>query len=188
MQFQSKILRIIPSADIPNKGLAIWAGQAYPCALGKGFTPAPQKREGDGLTPTGLYPLRWVYYRPDRVGRPKTILEARPLAPRSGWCDDMDHKDYNRPVETPFEGSCEDLWREDHLYDLMIVIGHNDAANRDGGVRRKLGSAIFLHVARDDYAPTRGCVALAREHLEEIINSLTPDAMVRIHSAEQTAA
>ena len=142
----------------------------------------------DLLTPIGLYPLRWVYYRPDRVDRPQTLLEARPLAPQSGWCDDADHEDYNRPVELPFDGSCEDLWRDDHLYDLMVVIGHNDAATNNGGVRKKLGSAIFVHVARDGYSPTRGCVALAREDLDDIVSKLTPDAMIRIHAVEQAAA
>ena len=127
-----------------------------PCVLGStGVVDAAAKREGDGASPAGVWPLRFVYYRPDRVAPPLTGLEKRALPPDLGWSDAPPDDDYNRPVRLPHDASAEALWREDHVYDLIVVLGHNDAPVVPGA-----GSAIFLHVARDDWSPTQGCVAL----------------------------
>lgn len=126
------------------------------CALGRGgVVAARQKREGDGTSPLGFWPLRRVFYRPDRLPRPDTHLPCVPLRPRDGWCDDPGHTLYNRPVTIPFAASHEGLWREDHIYDIIVELGHNDDPVRPG-----LGSAVFLHLARPDFSPTRGCVAI----------------------------
>ncbi|MCW5752218.1 MAG: L,D-transpeptidase family protein [Alphaproteobacteria bacterium] len=136
------------------------AGARLPCALGRGGRRA-DKREGDGATPTGRFPLRRMLYRADRMARPATRLPVRAIAPDDGWCDDpADGANYNRPVRLPHRSSAERLWRPDHLYDLIVVLGHND----DPPVPF-VGSAIFLHLARDAYAPTEGCVALEQAHL-----------------------
>jgi L,D-peptidoglycan transpeptidase YkuD (ErfK/YbiS/YcfS/YnhG family) len=124
-------------------------------ALGRGGV-TTDKREGDGATPLGPLAVRRVLYRADRVGRPRTRLPVLPLAPHDGWCDDPADADYNRPVRLPHPGRHEALWRADGVYDVIGVLGWND-----GPVERGRGSAIFLHVARPDYAPTEGCVALA---------------------------
>ena len=122
------------------------------------------KREGDGGTPIGAWPLREVFYRPDRMAMPVTRLPVRPLAPTDGWCDAPDDARYNRPVRLPYPASAEQLWRGDHVYDLIVVVGYNDAPVVPGK-----GSAIFLHLARSNYAPTAGCVAFARGHLLSIL-------------------
>lgn len=132
-----------------------WNGRTLRCALGRGGVVA-HKREGDGGTPWGAWELRRVLYRPDRVKPPPSGLEVTAIAPSDGWCDDPAHDDYNRPVGLPHPASCEVLWRDDGLYDVVVVLGHND----DPPVPH-LGSAIFLHVAKPDYHPTEGCVALA---------------------------
>lgn len=123
-------------------------------ALGRGGVRA-YKREGDGATPGGLLPLRRVMYRADRVKRPLAEVPVSPLAPHDGWCDDPASALYNRPVRLPHPDRHETLWREDGLYDLIAVLGWNDAPPVPGR-----GSAIFLHVARPDGGPTEGCVAL----------------------------
>ncbi len=125
------------------------------CAYGRGGLSA-DKREGDEATPIGLLSLRRVLYRADRVARPRAAVPVEPLAPDDGWCDDPDSRHYNRPVRLPFDDRHEALWRADAAYDVIGVLGWNDAP-----VRRGLGSAIFLHVAKPDYAPTQGCIALA---------------------------
>ena len=135
------------------------------CALGRaGVIAAAAKREGDGATPLGTWALRRVLYRPDRGARPATRLPTSPIAPHDGWCDAPDHADYNLPVALPHPASCERLWREDRLYDLVCILGHNDKPPIAG-----LGSAIFLHVAGPGYPPTEGCVALARIDLERLL-------------------
>lgn len=118
------------------------------------------KQEGDGATPSGRLPLRRVFYRADRVARPRTVLPVEPIAPADGWCDDPAHRDYNTPVRLPHDGRHEELWRRDGLYDVVGVLGWNDRP-----VERNRGSAIFLHVAPPGYAPTEGCIAVARADL-----------------------
>jgi len=145
------------------------------CALGRsGVTPAADKREGDGASPAGDWPIRKVLYRPD-VGRPETALATAAIARDDGWCDDPASPAYNRPVKLPFAGSCETLWRDDHLYDLVVVLGHNDDPPRPG-----MGSCIFMHLAKEGYAPTEGCVALSREDLEAVLKAATPGDLVEI--------
>jgi len=129
------------------------------CALGHGGV-SDAKREGDGATPIGIWPLRRLLYRPDRLTPPPTALPISPIGPADGWCDAPGDKNYNLPVILPYPASAEALWREDAVYDLIVPLGYNDSPIQSGR-----GSAIFLHLARDLYLPTEGCVALARPDL-----------------------
>jgi L,D-peptidoglycan transpeptidase YkuD (ErfK/YbiS/YcfS/YnhG family) len=139
-------------------------------ALGRtGITEASAKREGDGATPLGRYPLRRVLYRADRVECPETALPVRAIRPDDGWCDDPADPAYNRPVRKPYMASHEDLWREDGLYDIILVLGHNDDPPQPGA-----GSAIFLHCKRGDYEPTQGCIALAPEDVRALLAVAKP--------------
>ena len=150
------------------------------CALGlNGVIASREKREGDGRSPAGIWPLRRVLYRPDRGPEPATRLPICPLGPGDGWCDDPADAAYNRPVTLPYPASAESLWREDGLYDLLVVLGHNDTPVRPGA-----GSAIFLHVATPDHAPTLGCVALARADLVALLAIAGPGDALAI-SAER---
>jgi len=149
------------------------------CALGRsGVAPAADKREGDGRTPLGEWPLRRVLYRADHGGAPQTALETAAIMPDDGWCDAPDDPAYNRPVRLPYPASAEKLWRDDRLYDLVVVLGHNDDPVSPG-----MGSAIFLHLAAPDYRPTEGCVALRRLDLEALLRSAKPGDAVRISPA-----
>ena len=125
-----------------------------------------RKREGDGATPIGGWHLSSVLYRADRMPRPRTPLPARPLRPSDGWCDEPRDRNYNRFVRHPYPASAERLWRQDGLYDLIVILAHNFRPRLRGG-----GSAIFLHVASPGYSPTAGCVALQRNHLMALISA-----------------
>lgn len=141
-------------------------GKALRCALGPGgIVPPAQKQEGDGAAPSGTYDLRQVFYRPDRLAEPETDLTVTPLTKQDLWCDDPNNPHYNSHVRAPFEASHERLWRDDHLYDVIVVLGIND----DPVVPGK-GSAIFLHLARGDYEPTEGCVAVNLTDMKGILS------------------
>ena len=140
-------------------------GRTLRCALGKGgVVPPARKQEGDGATPAARLALRRLLYRADRGPPPACAVPVEPLAPQDGWCDDPADRSYNRPVQLPFAGRHEALWRSDAVYDLIGILGWNDAP-----VERGRGSAIFLHLARPDYAPTEGCVALSLPDLREVL-------------------
>lgn len=146
------------------------------CALGPGgVVPAADKREGDGCSPLGVWPIRRVLYRPDRAPAPMTALTLVPITPQDGWCDAPEDAAYNRPVTLPYPASAERLWREDHVYDFIVVLGHNDDPPVPG-----LGSAIFLHLAKPGYAPTQGCVAVARGDMLDFLKAAGPGDSVAI--------
>lgn len=138
-----------------------------PCALGRAGITA-RKREGDVATPRGRFHLRGLYYNPERGLRPRTRLAIRSLRPIDGWCDSSLDRNYNRRVTLPYGESAERLWRDDHLYDLIVVLGYNDAPRI-----RNRGSAIFMHVARPGFLPTEGCIALRAADLRRVLQAVT---------------
>jgi L,D-peptidoglycan transpeptidase YkuD (ErfK/YbiS/YcfS/YnhG family) len=153
-----------------------WHEQDWPCAIGRGGL-ALEKREGDGVTPVGRWVLRRVLYRADRLTRPETALACDAIQADDGWCDDPADAAYNRPVRLPFAARHECLARDDGLYDVVVVLGHNDDPVVPGA-----GSAIFLHVARDDYGPTEGCVALALGNLLTVLKTAQPGSAVDVRA------
>ena len=145
-----------------------------PAALGRGGIRA-LKREGDGGTPLGRFPVRQVLYRADRVDRPRTRLPLRAIRDHDGWCDDPTSRNYNPLIRLPSRRSAEGLKREDHLYDLVLVLGYNDRPR----VRGK-GSAIFVHLARPRLTPTGGCIALTRHDLIMLLAELRAGSMIAV--------
>jgi len=165
-----------------TKRLVQSGGREFRCAIGKnGVIDYEHGREGDGKTPLGTYALRYGMYRKDRVELPKTALQFWPIHMNDGWCDAPDDPAYNRPVQLPYPASVEKLWRKSGVYDVVIVLGHNDSPPVPG-----LGSAIFLHIARENdgarenYAPTQGCVAIARADMLELIPGLSLESRLEI--------
>jgi L,D-peptidoglycan transpeptidase YkuD (ErfK/YbiS/YcfS/YnhG family) len=156
----------------PHGRLLTAAGLVFRVALGRAGVRA-DKQEGDGATPVGLMPLRRVLYRADRVRVPECAVPAEPVAPDDAWCDDIDRPEYNQMINLPHDGHHEKLWRQDGLYDLIGVLGWNDSP-----VQRGRGSAIFLHVARADYAPTDGCIALAPGDLRQLLAKELTEVLV----------
>ena len=158
-------------------GMLCWGPRRFACALGWGGVRS-NKREGDGATPAGRFLLRRVLYRPDRVAPPRTALPIAPLSPQDGWCDDPGHPLYNQLLRLPHDARHEELWRADHVYDLIVILGHNDAPTVPG-----LGSAVFLHVAQQDYAPTAGCVAVAAGDLLTVLAGVDRRVWLRVPPA-----
>lgn len=158
-------VRVVPLAI--GRGELSWGDRKVACTLGRGGVRA-DKREGDGATPVGRFPFRRLLWRPDRfAAAPRTSLPAQPLAPEDGWCDWPQDANYNRQVRLPYPSRHERLWRDDALYDLIVIIGHNDEP-----VVPHAGSAVFMHLAREDGRPTDGCVGLARGDLLDLLATL----------------
>jgi len=157
-------------------GRLVFDGRTYQCALGwTGVMDAADKHEGDGATPAGIYPIRSVWFRSDRITLPPLHFPIHEITHTDGWCDDPAHPDYNCRVTLPFNASHETLWREDHRYDILVVLGHNDNLPVPG-----MGSCIFWHVAQDNYGPTAGCVAMAANDLLAILPQLQSSALFEI--------
>ncbi len=165
----------VTAADADRRRGQLTAGAlAIPCALGRNGTTS-HKREGDGGTPLGTFRLQEVLYRPDRGAIPATSLPLRPIAPDDGWCDAPDNAKYNQAVHLPYPASHERLWRDDNLYNVVVVLDYNIAPVVPGA-----GSAIFLHCAREDLSPTEGCVAIDEASLRELLADCSTDTVMTI--------
>lgn len=138
-----------------------------PCSIGKGGT-TRFKKEGDVCTPIGKWPLRRVFYRPDRLAKPATKLLTIPITKRMGWSDDPNDKvNYNRLIEIPYSYSHELLWRVDNIYDIIVELGYNDCPPALGK-----GSAIFIHIATPDLGPTAGCISVDKNSLLNLLQTV----------------
>jgi L,D-peptidoglycan transpeptidase YkuD (ErfK/YbiS/YcfS/YnhG family) len=172
-------LVIVPtSRSLPpaTTGFARLGDLQWRCALGRSGI-AADKVEGDGTTPMGRFPIRRLFYRPDRVRDIACAFPIQPMSPADGWCDAPGDPAYNRQVTRPYPASHETMWREDGLYDLVLVIGHND----DPVVSGK-GSAVFLHLARPDFGPTEGCVAFARADFIRLLGAIDQSTHIVIRN------
>jgi len=147
-----------------------------PVALGRGGVRA-DKREGDGGTPRGLFrPLR-LWWRADRLPRPPSLLPARRIGPQDAWCEDPADRRYNQRVRRSANELGDRLQRSDRLYDMIVEIDHNTRPRVAGR-----GSAVFIHVARDAFAPTAGCVGLRPRDLRILLSKLSRRTRILIHS------
>lgn len=157
-----------------SRGTLAFAGLVIPCALGRSGIRS-NKREGDGASPRGSWSVIRVLYHPGRVARPRTMLPVSPIRANDGWCDAVGDRNYNCRVKHPYLVSAEKLLRDDGLYDFIVVLNYNMRPRVQGR-----GSAIFMHVARDGYLPTEGCIALKRDHLQRVLLTLTRSSTIRI--------
>lgn len=165
-------LRVLRRSLAARRGMVQLGGYVKPVALGRsGIT--TRKREGDGATPLGIWRALEVFYRADRVARPVTGLPVRAIRRDDGWCDQPGERNYNRAVRLPYPASTETMWRDDGLYDLVIVLDHNTRPRVQGR-----GSAIFLHCARTGFAPTAGCIAFREADLRLLLRHMRRGARV----------
>lgn len=167
-------LPVTPHALDRTKGCLMVGLSSFPCALGRSG-PIMDKREGDGGTPRVSLPLRRVFYRADRIPRPMTLLPVRQITRTDAWCDDMSDRRYNTLIRRPPGEAEERLWRDDHLYDVIVELGWNDRP-----VRRGRGSAIFWHLARPNFSPTAGCVAITADVFRKILPRLARHSRIVI--------
>ena len=151
-------------------------GKSFKCTLGRsGIALVIDKKEGDGKTPVGIFPLRQLIYRADRVAKPVTGLPVEVLTVETGWCEDSSHPDYNKKIVLPHTSVHDRMMRDDHLYDYVVVIGYNDTSPVSGK-----GSAIFMHLARPDFRPTAGCVGLSAADMLEVLKSCDKSSKIEI--------
>jgi L,D-peptidoglycan transpeptidase YkuD (ErfK/YbiS/YcfS/YnhG family) len=167
-------IRVSPAAGDPRRGWLIADGQAVPVALGRGGIKA-NKREGDGGTPKGTFRPRRLWWRADRHPRPRTFLAVRAIKPEDAWCEDPESRHYNQPVRRHRDQDGDRLKRDDHLYDFIVEIDHNSSPRIKGR-----GSAVFLHLARENFGPTAGCVSMTRSSMLRLLRRLGPETKIVI--------
>jgi L,D-peptidoglycan transpeptidase YkuD (ErfK/YbiS/YcfS/YnhG family) len=158
---------IRPAAGDRRRGWLTCGGLAIPVALGRGGILA-NKREGDGGTPRGTFRPRQLWWRADRHRRPRTLLPVRPIKFEDAWCEDPTDRRYNRPLWLKTDSGGDRLARADHLYDFIVEIDHNTRPRISGR-----GSAVFLHLARENYAPTAGCVSMTKAAILHLLRRLS---------------
>ena len=144
------------------------------CAIGKrGIT--SKKIEGDAKTPKGIFTFKSVFYRKDRISKVNSLLKKIIIKKNMGWCDDTNSKYYNKLIKFPFPFHAEKLWIHENIYDLIVLINYNLKP-----VIKKKGSAIFLHVAKKNYKPTQGCLAISRSNMLMLLNKITSKTKIII--------
>jgi L,D-peptidoglycan transpeptidase YkuD (ErfK/YbiS/YcfS/YnhG family) len=158
---------------IKNKFLT-YGNYKVKCAIGKRGI-SKKRKEGDLITPKGNYSIKKVFYRKDRVKNLKTKLKKNIINKNFGWCDDPKSKKYNQLIKHPFDYSYEKLYRKDRIYDIIIVLDYNI-----NPIKKKLGSAIFIHVAKNNYIRTKGCVAIKKSSLRKLIQLINKNTKVKI--------
>ncbi|MGV7215321.1 L,D-transpeptidase family protein [Bradyrhizobium sp. UFLA05-112] len=167
-------IRVRASAGNPRRGWLTAGPLTIPVALGRGGIRA-DKREGDGGTPKGSFRPRQLWWRGDRHNRPQTFLPTRAIQPDDAWCEDPADRHYNRPIRRGAGQGGDRLTRADHLYDFIVEIDHNTRPRIPGR-----GSAVFLHLARDNFGPTAGCVSMRQAAMVQLLRRLGPRTRIII--------
>ena len=157
-----------------KKNYLIYKGREYKCSIGKGGF-STQKKEGDGCTPSGIFQVTDIFYRHDKIQNLSSNFQLKKISTLDGWCDDPNHKKYNTQIKFPFVSSAEKLFRQDDVYDIICVTNHNQNPVIPGA-----GSAIFIHIAHNNYSATEGCVALKKDDLQEILLTLSNKTNIEI--------
>ena len=147
----------------------------FRCALGKAGVNKKIK-EGDNITPKGIYKIIKIYYRPDKIRKIKTLIKKIKIKKNMGWCDDPNSDFYNKQIKLPTKLSHEKLYRNDNLYDLIAVLNYNT-----NPIIKNKGSAIFMHIGKDSYKKTKGCIALKKEDLLKIISKIKKNTKIKIN-------
>ena len=144
------------------------------CALGKRGI-GTKKKEGDQITPRGSYKIKGILYRRDKIKNLRTKLIKKAINKKMGWCDDPKSKKYNQLVKLPSKFNFEKLYRNDELYDIIIILNFNT-----NPIKKNKGSAIFIHVAKNNYSPTKGCIAIKRNDIKKLVREINRKTVVKI--------
>ena len=159
-----------------NKNYLTYKNYKAKCAVGKrgiGY----KNREGDCITPKGVYKIKYILYRKDRVKKIQSKIKKFIIKKNMGWCDDTKSKNYNKLVKLPFKYKCEKLYKKENIYDIILVLNFNMSP-----IKKNKGSAIFIHVAKKNYKKTEGCIALKKNHLLQIIKELKYTTKIKIEN------
>jgi L,D-peptidoglycan transpeptidase YkuD (ErfK/YbiS/YcfS/YnhG family) len=147
----------------------------FRCSIGKSGIKKKIK-EGDNITPKGKFKIIKIYYRSDRVKKFSTNIKTIKIKRNMGWCDDPKSSLYNKEIKLPFDFSHEKLYRNDRIYDLLVVLNYNTKP-----IIKNKGSAIFIHITRQNYKKTSGCVAIKKVHLIKLIKTIKKNTRVLIN-------
>jgi L,D-peptidoglycan transpeptidase YkuD (ErfK/YbiS/YcfS/YnhG family) len=159
---------------VKKSGYLKYKNLKFRCALGKAGV-KKKIMEGDSITPKGIFKIIKIYYRSDKIKKIETLIKKNKIKKNMGWCDDPKSRSYNQQIKLPTKYSHEKLYRNDNLYDLIAVLNYNI-----NPIIKNKGSAIFLHIAKNSYQKTKGCIALKREHLIEIISQIKKNTKIKI--------
>ena len=160
---------------VKKSGYLKYKNFKYRCALGKAGVNKKIK-EGDGITPKGVFKITKIYYRADKIKIIKTNIKKIKITKNMGWCDDPVSRFYNQQIKLPSKFSHEKLYRNDDLYDLIAVINYNT-----NPIIRNKGSAIFMHVSENSYKRTQGCIALKKKDLINILTKIKKNTKIKIN-------
>jgi L,D-peptidoglycan transpeptidase YkuD (ErfK/YbiS/YcfS/YnhG family) len=160
---------------VKKSGYLQYRNLKFRCALGKAGI-KKKKKEGDNATPKGIFKIMKMYYRPDKIKNITTKIKKIKIKKDMGWCDDSSCHLYNQQIKLPNKFSYEKLFRNDNLYDLILVLNYNINPT----IKHK-GSAIFVHIAKNCYEKTKGCITLKKEHLIELISKIKTNTKLKIN-------
>ena len=158
---------------IKNKSLT-YNDYKVKCAIGKRGI-GIKKKEGDQITPKGRFKINGILYRPDKVKNLRTKLRKKMINKKMGWCDDPRSKKYNQLIKLPFEFNFEKLYRNDNIYDIIFILNFNT-----NPVIKNKGSAIFIHITKKNYSPTKGCVAIKKKDIKKLAQEINRKTIVKI--------
>jgi len=159
---------------VKKTGYLKYKNLKFRCSLGEAGI-MKKKEEGDNITPKGEFKIIKVYYRDDKIKNITTSIKKLKIKKNTGWCDDPNSKFYNKQIKLPSKFSHEKLYRNDNLYDLILVSNYNM-----NPIIKNKGSAIFIHVAKNSYEKTKGCIALKKEHLIKLLSQIKKDTRIKI--------
>ena len=160
---------------IKKSGYLEYKNLKFRCALGKAGI-KKKKKEGDNITPEGTFKIIRVYYRRDKIKNISTLIKKKEIKKKIGWCDDPVSSFYNKEIKLPSKFSHEKLYRKDNLYNLILVLNYNI-----NPIIKNKGSAIFIHIAKKNYEPTAGCIALKKRDLVELLENIKKNTKIKIH-------
>ena len=159
---------------INKSGYLKYKDLKFKCALGKSGI-GNKKIEGDNITPKGNFKIIKIYYRKDRLKKLSSKFTLTEITKDMGWCDDPKSKKYNQLIKLPTNYSHENLYRKNNIYDLILVLNYNMKPT----IKNK-GSAIFIHITKKNYQPTKGCIALKKNNLVKLISKIDKNIKIKI--------
>ena len=146
----------------------------FKCSLGKAGI-RKKKKEGDNITPKGIYKIIKIYYRDDRIKKISSKFKLIKITKNMGWCDDPKSKKYNQLIKLPNRYSHEKFFKKDNSYDLIVILNYNI-----NPIIKNKGSAIFIHIAKKNYKSTAGCIALKKDDLLKLIKIIDTNTKIFI--------
>jgi L,D-peptidoglycan transpeptidase YkuD (ErfK/YbiS/YcfS/YnhG family) len=159
---------------VKKSGYLKYKNFKFRCALGKNGIKKKVK-EGDNITPIGIFKKIKIYYRHDKIKNLKTSIKKKKIKKNMGWCDDPKSNFYNQQVKLPNKFNYERLYRNDRIYDLLVILNYNT-----NPVIKNKGSGIFIHIAKKNYSPTKGCIALRKKNLLELLKTINQKTKIKI--------